>query len=803
VRVRNSCGQVDSQTATITVEAAPAYVYIVPSVAHAPGSANTQWRTDVAAVNRGAVSATLRLSLRTSTTSVERIATLASGQTFEWSDIVVNLFGFDANASTKGTLLVGATAPVFISSRTFNQAATGTFGQYYPAVTIADTITVGRLGIIPQVKRNSQFRTNVGFVNAGQASCTLRVRVVGAGGSQVGGPLDLTVAGQTWVQQDNIVAAVGGSNLDIAYVTLEVVTPGGQVWAYASVVDNATGDPATIPVQVVSTAAAAPPGRESIAATEIVEVGPIRRPRRAPVGTLSAGRIGLPGFLWNSVPSPLHTVGEVSVSVVTDGFENFSSDTWDVYSSIDTTYWGATTYRAADGRFSLYCAGGGTNPAPGGGPYPASLETWVITGPFSLADAAAATVKYKRWLQTEQSVDYLYIMVSLDDDNYHGWRVSGASSLWSDDSLDLGSLTSIQVLGKPAVWFAFLFESDGMNQFEGVYVDQLRIEKTTSGTTCVAAAITTQPSSQAIQSGQMATLSVTATGTAPLGYQWYQGTAGDTMAPIPGATSLSFTTPSLTTTTSYWVRVSNACGSINSAAATVTVQPPPSYTYIVPSVAHASGLAGTQWRTDLGAVNPGTSTAAVELTFTSNTQTLTQTASLAASATTEWVDILVSLFGLSPTGADKGTVKVVSTVPLCMSSRTYNQAVTGTFGQYYPVLQRGAAIPAGKVGVIPQIKKNAGFRTNIGIANLGTEGCTVRIKLYNASGALVGETAALTAAAGRWLQRDDIFGFTGAGEQAIAYATIEVDTSGGLAWAYASVVDNSTGDPTTVPVLVQ
>ena len=70
--------------------------------------------------------------------------------------------------------------------------------------------------------------------------------------------------------------------------------------------------------------------------------------------------------------------------------------------------------------------------------------------------------------------------------------------------------------------------------------------------------IVTQPSSQTTGSAQSATLSVTATGTPPLRYQWYQGQSGDTSTPIRGATSSSYTTPaSLPATTSYWVAVSN------------------------------------------------------------------------------------------------------------------------------------------------------------------------------------------------------------------------------------------------------
>ena len=88
---------------------------------------------------------------------------------------------------------------------------------------------------------------------------------------------------------------------------------------------------------------------------------------------------------------------------------------------------------------------------------------------------------------------------------------------------------------------------------------------------CAGPVIGTHPQSQTIQSGQTATMSVSASGTTPLSYQWYRGSSGDTSNPISGATSSSYTTPALTQTTSYWVRVSNSCGYADSNTAAITV----------------------------------------------------------------------------------------------------------------------------------------------------------------------------------------------------------------------------------------
>jgi hypothetical protein len=89
-------------------------------------------------------------------------------------------------------------------------------------------------------------------------------------------------------------------------------------------------------------------------------------------------------------------------------------------------------------------------------------------------------------------------------------------------------------------------------------------------TVCATPVISAQPQSTTILSGTNATLSVTATGTG-IAYQWFSGTPGSG-SKLGGKTSSSLTvSPSSTTT--YYVVVT-ACGvSVNSTAATVTVQP--------------------------------------------------------------------------------------------------------------------------------------------------------------------------------------------------------------------------------------
>src|SRR5439155_657102 len=85
----------------------------------------------------------------------------------------------------------------------------------------------------------------------------------------------------------------------------------------------------------------------------------------------------------------------------------------------------------------------------------------------------------------------------------------------------------------------------------------------------VAPSIGTEPTSQTVTAGQPASFSVTATGTAPLTYQWKKNNVA-----ISGATSSAYTTAATTSSDNgaqFTVVVSNAVGSVTSSAATLTV----------------------------------------------------------------------------------------------------------------------------------------------------------------------------------------------------------------------------------------
>ena len=144
-----------------------------------------------------------------------------------------------------------------------------------------------------------------------------------------------------------------------------------------------------------------------------------------------------------------------------------------------------------------------------------------------------------------------------------------------NDGGDFGDWQSNPRRAGVAVKIQDAFAAAGANPAMSVEFTALDVIGYDRVTPPVTPSITSHPSSSTIVSGSTATLNVTASGTAPLSYQWYQGPSGTTATPV-GANSISFTTPPLTIATSYWVRVSNGAGTAdsNTALISVVVGPP-------------------------------------------------------------------------------------------------------------------------------------------------------------------------------------------------------------------------------------
>ena len=149
---------------------------------------------------------------------------------------------------------------------------------------------------------------------------------------------------------------------------------------------------------------------------------------------------------------------------------------------------------------------------------------------------------------------------------------------------------------------------EGSNYFDGI-MDDVRIYamalsrddiladmNTPVGGASTPPSITSGPSNQSVNSGQTATFSVLASGSAPLSYQWQRDGVD-----ISGATGASYTTPATTLADDgavFRCRITNAAGSVTSGSATLTVTGggggawwDDQWRYRVPIIVNAAGFA--------------------------------------------------------------------------------------------------------------------------------------------------------------------------------------------------------------------
>ena len=180
------------------------------------------------------------------------------------------------------------------------------------------------------------------------------------------------------------------------------------------------------------------------------------------------------------------------------------------------------------------------------------------------AVTAVTSVSPSQWITPGQTV---LLSISATGTNLTYQWYTGSSG---DTSHPIAAVTGTQYAATPAATTSYWVRVSGACGTANGAAMTLSV--------CATPLVKTQPQSAQIYTNGTATLSVTATeATAtPMSYQWYRGAAGDTSAPV-GTNAPIFTTPALTATTSYWVRVSDGgCTAADSQAATVTVVACPS-----------------------------------------------------------------------------------------------------------------------------------------------------------------------------------------------------------------------------------
>jgi hypothetical protein len=259
-----------------------------------------------------------------------------------------------------------------------------------------------------------------------------------------------------------------------------------------------------------------------------------------------------------------------------------------------------------------------------------------------------------------------------------------------------------------------------------------------------APAITQQPASQTVTAGQAATFSVTASGDAPLGYQWFMNGAA------AGTNSSAFSiaqTATGQTGAQIYVVVTNADGSATSATATLTVtaaataptitQQPVSVTVTAGQSAAFSAIAtGTapltyQWFVNGTAAGTNSSTFSIAQASTGQTgaQIQVKVSNATGSATSNTVTLTVN--PAAPTAPTITQQPTNATVTVGQSA-TFTVTATGTAPLTYQWFMNG-----GSVGT------NSSSYT-ISQTTLGQTGAQIYVKVSNAASSATSQTVTLT-----------------------------------------------------------
>ncbi|MBI4915756.1 MAG: pre-peptidase C-terminal domain-containing protein [Acidobacteria bacterium] len=704
--------------------------YLIASAGHVGGLNNTSWLSDAVLHNPGSADARVTLFFlkkeQDNSDTPSFNVTVPGGRSVKLLDVVEDTLH---ETGTSGAILVASDTALQVTSRTFNNAASGTYGQYIEGYPLASAVVTDEEVRLIQLTKSADYRTNIGFANPTGKRVTVRVDLFRADRSAIGGR-SITLEPFGYFQETDLIAQFGASAAD-AYAVVSSTTPDARFFTYASVIDGRTGDP----VQVV------PVGR-------VTGIG-------SGAGTAAAAA-GLPEEAWGPPHYSPDGPGEHRVPSATPG--TIGATGLPPASALDTTVLTSgvpVTGQVAQGGWNHYRI-----------EVPANATELLI----ATTDATGDADIYVRFGAPPDSTNY----------DYRPYSSSG------NETVTVTPTSSPQPLAAGS-WYI------GISGYAAASYT-LTATVTVAGP-CTVSCAATVPASALVAGATVFHATVTNPNClGGIAYDWDFGdgsTHGSTQNPTH-----AYGSPGSYT----WRLTASSGGQSCSTSGTIAVTAVAVY---VPAAAHVIGAVGTDWRTDLEVHNPGTTQAAFVLALLKRDQANpnpdTRNLTLEGGRSIRYEDVTLSVFNF--TGA--ATLRVTPTAGRVMvTSRTYNRVPIGTFGQFIPGRPETEAIEAGESVRLTQLSQStattSGFRTNLGLVNVGATPITVAVELYRGDGTHLGSRS-YNLGAYEFRQIDRIIAGVTTQDVDDAFAVLSTATAGGRFFAYASVIDNRSGDPIYVP----
>ncbi|HEX7678436.1 MAG TPA: hypothetical protein VF713_09950 [Thermoanaerobaculia bacterium] len=216
----------------------------------------------------------------------------------------------------------------------------------------------------------------------------------------------------------------------------------------------------------------------------------------------------------------------------------------------------------------------------------------------------------------------------------------------------------------------------------------------------------------------------------------------------------------------------------------------------IPAIAATAGGNGTSWRTDLFGILPRVAPGGATLATThfDSASGCTADAVLSADGLDVYSDVARQFGPCGTSGSGLGALRLAGTTWMAGYSRTYTtRADGGTFGDMLPFYPTGGW----PLQHFSGIETGSRFRINVGLYNGQSTTTTNRLFLYDANGTLVAQRD-IDLASHASLQAPIASLMNIANLPAGLYGLSVIPAGAGHSWAYVSLVDSITGDPTNL-----
>lgn len=223
---------------------------LIPVVAHKPGQAGTQWRSDLRVLNHGSfsvhVDAELRFQGALGLPPVLESFALQPGEAKTIDDVVGTLFGFSGVAGSLRLVPREGSAALCASSRTANHGPEGTYGQYVPGIRPSQGLH--ERGVLIHIDSDGNSRSNLGIAETDGLTVGVEIRLFDALGRSLAAPERMTLGPWESIQINDVFAFFSVSGQRNARIEIARHSGSGGFFAYASVIDADSGDAIFVPV---------------------------------------------------------------------------------------------------------------------------------------------------------------------------------------------------------------------------------------------------------------------------------------------------------------------------------------------------------------------------------------------------------------------------------------------------------------------------------------------------------------------------------------------------------------------------